>query len=239
MPKTENISINKMTAQWCEENAVPVWFLESTTSTNQFAKDQSMNPSVGVVLADHQSHGRGRENRTWANAASGATLLSTWCLPLSSAPQPIFSIRTGLVLFEALSATWPSVAWAIKAPNDIYIGDGKFAGILIEVEQQKTATAFIGIGANIFTAPQVDSQKTATLADHATVDNKKWSEFCGQFYKSLLEIQKDAHRSLLSKNEIDRLTAALEKYQGNQIKQLLPDGGLILKNNGSRHWNEL
>jgi BirA family biotin operon repressor/biotin-[acetyl-CoA-carboxylase] ligase len=235
-------SINRSTHSWCENHNVPSYFLDSIDSTNSWAKSFFKETDlIAVFLTDHQTAGRGRGGRTWTNSETGSTLLSTWCLRLEQTPQPVFAIRCGLMLWEALQSVWPGVPWAMKAPNDIYVDLGKFAGILIEVEQGlNNCNAFIGIGANIHSAPSGIDQTTFTLAGQPGVDiASTWPAFCNQFVKGLFELRKDAHRSLLTGREIDRLKTALSLYPKSEIQDVLPDGGLCLKNNDRIHWSEL
>lgn len=146
----------------------------------------------------------------------------------------------GLLLRESLRTAWPAIPWAIKAPNDIHADNGKFAGILIEVEQRGTqAKAFIGIGANILTAPAGVDQETFALASKTAVTDQAWGVFCQTFTRGLLNLSQDAGRSGLTLAEIQTLEAALELFPGSQVAHVLPDGGLVLKNDDRIHWNEL
>ena len=234
-------SINRQTHAWCENHNVPSHFLDTTASTNTWSKtDFKATDVIAVFLADHQTGGRGRGTRTWTNAAPGATLLSTWCLRLEQTPQPVFAMRTGLLLWETLAAVWPQVPWAIKAPNDIYVGDGKFAGILIEVEEGLSAiTAHLGVGANIGAAPDGIDQKTFALANAGPDSLERWPAFLNHWVKGLFELRKDAHRSRLTAAETERLREGLSHYPASQIREVLSDGGLILKNGDRCHWDEL
>jgi len=234
-------SINRQTHAWCENHNVPSHFADSIDSTNTWSKNDFKSTDViAVFLADDQTHGRGRGARTWTNAAPGATWLSTWCLRLEQTPQPIFSMRAGLLLSETLAAVWPQIPWAVKAPNDIYVGDGKFAGILIEVEEGVSATtAHIGVGANIGAGPAGIDQATFSLSSAGPELVERWPAFLNQWVKGLFELRKDAHRSRLTVSETTRLKEALGHYPFSQIQEVLADGGLILKNGDRRHWNEL
>lgn len=235
---THNIA--KLSQNWASENTWQCRYEESTDSTNAWAKtDYKASWGQALYLAAHQSRGRGRYQRHWVNAPDGATLLSTWCLTLSSPPQAVAPIRVGLALFDAFTRTWPDRAFSLKAPNDVYLNSGKLAGILVEVEQAADIRAFIGIGANIFAAPQVEDQKTSYLCEPGSLPRDKWFEFCHYLSHNLLEIRKDAHRALLTNSERELLLAALKKHPGNQIMEITADGSLTLMNGNRIAWHDL
>lgn len=234
-------SINQITYDIFLKKQWPSFFSPVTDSTNSWAKTDftGANPQA-LYLCDQQTHGRGRGAHTWSQAEPGSTLLSTWCLRLTQSPQPLLPVRVGLLLFESCLRTWPHLEWALKAPNDIYILDGKWAGILVEATQQsQNNCCYIGIGANIFSKPILDSQKTTALTDWVEFHEDDWLQFCYLFSQGLLQIQIDPARQNLLQNEIHSLEMGLKKFIGNQIQTLLPDGSLRLKNDDTVHWSDL
>jgi BirA family transcriptional regulator, biotin operon repressor / biotin---[acetyl-CoA-carboxylase] ligase len=235
------MSINEITHQQFLKQSCMSFFVKKTESTNFWAKQKFQGQfPFSLFLADEQTQGRGRNSNSWTNSTPGHTLLSTWCLSLASHPQPLFPLRVGLLLFEACKKTWPPLPWALKAPNDIYIGDSKWAGILIEVAQTPLSVcAYIGVGANILSAPKNVGQKTTALIDHTRLAENDWQAFCYFFYDGLLQIQKDPSRTKLTNTEILRLQSALEKYHDNKIQTVLPDGSLELESGETIPWSEL
>lgn len=219
----------------------PCFFVPQTESTNAWAKKEFHGQTpFALYLADQQSQGRGRGANSWSQAAPGSTLLSTWCLRLAQTPQPLFPLRVGLLLFESVLKVWPELEWGLKAPNDIYILDGKWAGILIEVSKIDLNTCcFIGIGANIYAKPEISGQKTTSLSDWTTVEDSHWHQFCREFHQGLTQLQLDPARQNLLPQEIQTLEYALKKYIGNNVKTVLSDGSLILKNEQTIHWSDL
>ncbi len=233
-------SINQLTQQIFEPQH-PCFFTPRTDSTNAWAKkDFHGQTPFALYLTDQQSHGRGRGSNTWNQAEPGSTLLSTWCLRLAQTPQPLFPLRVGLLLFESCLKIWPQLDWGLKAPNDIYILDEKWAGILIEVSKVDFNTCcFIGIGANIFAKPEIPGQKTTALSDWTSLEDSQWQQFCWNFHHGLTQLQLDPARQNLLPQEIQTLEYALKKYIGNNVKMVLADGSLILKNDQKIHWSDL
>lgn len=101
-----------------------------------------------LLVAEHQAAGRGRLGRGWESAA-GASL--TFSLGISMAPADWsgLSLAVGVAVAEALH---PAVQ--LKWPNDLWVGDRKLCGILVEtasfgVTQDARRYAVIGVGINV------------------------------------------------------------------------------------------
>ncbi len=113
-----------------------------------------------LLVAEHQSAGRGRQGRVWQSAA-GASLTFSLCLPLEVADWSGLSLAVGVALCEALDVAAPSAAGphiGLKWPNDLWLvnaagGPGagrKLGGILIEtVAAGAQRLAVIGVGLNV------------------------------------------------------------------------------------------
>ena len=109
-----------------------------------------------LLVAEHQTHGRGRQGRLW-QAAPGASLTFSLALPLAPRDWSGLSLAVGVALAEALDPQPPGGAPRIglKWPNDLWLVDGKgggrkLGGILIEtVAAGSRRLAVIGIGLNV------------------------------------------------------------------------------------------
>src|SRR5450631_2544892 len=86
------------------------------------------------IAASSQSAGRGRRNSAWASPPGN--LYATLLLSEPSAPEhaPQLSFVTALALHDAIAACAPQLGPLLKVkwPNDLLLGAGKIAGILIE-----------------------------------------------------------------------------------------------------------
>ena len=101
-----------------------------------------------VLVADHQSAGRGRRNRQWMSTPQGSLTFSLlWRFVSSSDAPTALSLAVGLGLQRAMAAL--GVAAAVKWPNDLLCRDRKLAGVLIETQTGDVKSAVIGIGINI------------------------------------------------------------------------------------------
>ena len=89
-------------------------------------------PAGTVLIADHQSAGRGRLTRTFETPPQVAVLLSTVLYPIrNSADQGWIPLIVGVAATNAISK-YCGLAPALKWPNDILIGDLKVGGIIAE-----------------------------------------------------------------------------------------------------------
>jgi len=111
--------------------------LASVTSTQEVAREL---PIGSIVVADHQTAGRGRLDRRW-EAPPGSALLASFVLE----PHPLLSLAAGVAAAEACG---PDVR--LKWPNDLMLRGRKLGGILVEVGGGK---AVVGIGINLTSAP--------------------------------------------------------------------------------------
>ena len=112
--------------------------LVTTASTQDAARNL---PIGSVVVADHQSAGRGRLDRRW-EAPPGTALLASFVV----APHPLLSLAAGVAAAEACGN-----GVRLKWPNDLMLEGRKVGGILVEVHADK---AIVGIGVNLTSAPE-------------------------------------------------------------------------------------
>ena len=112
--------------------------LGSVTSTQDVAREM---PIGSVVVADHQTAGRGRSSHSW-EAPPGAALLVSFVL----SPNPLLSLAAGVAAAEACGR-----GVRLKWPNDLLLDGRKVGGILVEASP---ARAICGIGINLTWAPE-------------------------------------------------------------------------------------
>ena len=122
------------------------WY-DEVDSTNQVAAGlvrQGAGEGL-VVVADYQTAGRGRRDRSW-EAPRGSSLLMSVVLRMS--PPGGVHIVTGAVALAAIAACEEvaGVAPLIKWPNDLVVNRGKLGGILGEVVG---GVAIVGLGLNV------------------------------------------------------------------------------------------
>jgi BirA family biotin operon repressor/biotin-[acetyl-CoA-carboxylase] ligase len=130
--------------------------LKEVDSTNNFLKSILSNskpvPEGTVIMAENQYAGRGQHQNTW-HAQPGKNLTFSLLLtPHFLTPQLQFHLTRAVSLgvYDALHPLLGD-ALKIKWPNDIYFGDRKLGGMLIEnmIQGGQMRNAIVGIGLNI------------------------------------------------------------------------------------------
>lgn len=138
-------------------SAVKIIKLKECSSTNAFAKELLKNekPVEGtVILASYQTAGKGQDKNSWESDPGENILMTMILYPdfLEISRQFKLSMAIALGISDFLKNLLPGHMIRIKWPNDIYIGDKKIGGILINNEimgtQFKHVIAGIGINVN-------------------------------------------------------------------------------------------
>jgi BirA family biotin operon repressor/biotin-[acetyl-CoA-carboxylase] ligase len=137
-----------------EDSAAIIW-LKLTDSTNDEARRRlDVLDNLSVVAARTQTSGRGQGDHTWTSEP-GQNLTFTFvlkfppCAPLAASEILRITQTVTYALREYLLSK--GVAARIKWPNDIYVGDKKICGILIEniLDGKQVAASMVGIGLNL------------------------------------------------------------------------------------------
>lgn len=121
----------------------------SVDSTMRLARREADEgaPHGTLVLADEQTAGRGRRGRTF-ESPPGDNLYFTVILRLPLAQHRLLPLILPLAVCEACCAE--GVEARIKWPNDIWVGERKLSGMLIDAELGPTGPlAMPGIGINV------------------------------------------------------------------------------------------
>ncbi|MEI6126911.1 MAG: biotin--[acetyl-CoA-carboxylase] ligase [Pseudomonadota bacterium] len=148
--------------------AKDIYYFESIDSTNRIAKEYAQTGASdgALVVAEEQTGGRGRLNRTWISPAGSSILCSCIMYPKISIAS-IFRITmlASLGVVRAIDRACGMEA-QIKWPNDVYINEKKVCGILTEFgsARDKTLYAVVGIGLNV----NFDIEKCPEISDSAT-----------------------------------------------------------------------
>ena len=135
--------------------------LDEIDSTNNFLRhlDTPDDYQMTLVTAEYQTAGRGADTNRWESAKGENLLLSLRVKPANLPVSRMFALSetTALAISDVLGAFLPLTSpkggrgVCIKWPNDIYYGDSKVAGILIENDLQgsRVQRSTIGIGINV------------------------------------------------------------------------------------------
>lgn len=141
-------ALSPAAAAWLQN--LKVFLAVDSTNTRMVAKAQSASVDGCVWLAELQTAGRGRRGRRWLTPFARNIALTLGCAA-SQSPSQLggLSLAVGLAVAHLLQGEGVANA-AVKWPNDIYIGDAKVGGVLIEVVTRAAACdCIIGIGLNL------------------------------------------------------------------------------------------
>ena len=133
--------------------------LDEAASTNAMLAERARAgaPDGLVVVADHQSAGRGRLDRTWSSPPGTAVTFSVLLRPrVALRSWPWIPLLTGYAVDKAVKAMGPDGLEAgVKWPNDVLVGEKKVAGILVErVDTPDGPAAVVGVGINVALSPE-------------------------------------------------------------------------------------
>jgi BirA family biotin operon repressor/biotin-[acetyl-CoA-carboxylase] ligase len=141
--------------------------VETTGSTNA---DLLTRHSAGedidgaVLIAEHQSAGRGRNGRAWSTPPRSQIALSVG-IAARDVPTTAWGwvpLLTGVAVVDAVRAT-TGVDANLKWPNDVLVGEGKLAGILAEVAAPDPVIV-VGLGLNVtLTAEEAPDPRATSL----------------------------------------------------------------------------
>ena len=151
------------------------WVAETgSTNADLLEAARAGAPAGTVLVADHQTAGRGRLGRQW-HAPPGSSLLASI---LFHAPDRAalhrYTQAVGLAAVDACHSV-AAVTPVLKWPNDLLVGDRKLAGVLAETAPTESAptendliAVVVGIGLNVNWPAElpVDLARTMTALNH-------------------------------------------------------------------------
>lgn len=144
-----------------------VHVVDEALSTNGLATQWAQGEAAEglVVVAEHQTAGRGRLDRVWETPDRAALTLSVVLRPdVEPARWPWLPLLIGVSVADALRTAGAPAQ--LKWPNDVLLGDRKVAGILVErVDTPIGPAAVAGVGINVSTtAAELPVPEATSLA---------------------------------------------------------------------------
>jgi BirA family transcriptional regulator, biotin operon repressor / biotin---[acetyl-CoA-carboxylase] ligase len=178
---------------------------ESIDSTNQYLKKFFHHPATIICLAEQQTLGKGRLQRTWHSPFGQNIYFS--CLYHFNAD---ISELSGLSLVIGLAVTkaiylFSGVQCHVKWPNDVIFNHKKISGNLIEVQAESHGAThtIIGIGINV-----------NMIDDTQSIITQQWT--------SLRHITHEIYdRNILCATLINTLFTYLERFEKNGLTDFI------------------
>lgn len=170
----------------CTSQLSVVSILDSCSSTNDYLLSCKLPPSnqFNLCVAVKQNAGRGRRAKTWSSAHSGIYLSVSWRVGSEIINQGWLLLMTAVRLAENLKALGVCKL-GVKWPNDLYYKDAKLAGMLLE---QRGNTAIMGIGLNIETPSEEQSNRRWIGLDQTGIAMPTYSELVASVVNAALAV---------------------------------------------------
>jgi len=128
-----------------------IYYFDEIDSTQNYALQISNNTNENgaIIIAEKQTHGKGRLNRKWYSPEGGIWLSVIIHPELQISDATIIPLAASLALCESIKKVH-KIKTNVKWPNDITIDDKKVAGMLIDtsIQGNKVENLVLGIGIN-------------------------------------------------------------------------------------------
>lgn len=168
-------------------------------STNKYLRERADNPDYArsIVLAESQSGGRGRRGKTWVSPFGANIYMSIlWDFERGAEGLEGLSLAVGVAVRRALLELGLEDV-QLKWPNDIYIGQMKLGGILLEMlgDPAGHCSVVVGVGINV-------SMPTTA----ATAIDQDWTDIVSQLAEPI-------SRNRLAAALINHILVVLDSFQ--------------------------
>jgi len=112
-------------------------------------------PAGTVVIADAQRTGRGRGGKQWASHSGAGVWMTVIERPRDAAAIDVLSLRLGIEAADAVDRLAEHPV-RLKWPNDLYVGERKLAGVLVEARWRDGRPEWVAIGFGMNVQPPDD-----------------------------------------------------------------------------------
>jgi BirA family transcriptional regulator, biotin operon repressor / biotin---[acetyl-CoA-carboxylase] ligase len=145
------------------------WSIDSTNSA-LLLRRAAASGQAEVLLAEHQSAGRGRRARRWLAAPGSSLCFSVgWQFAVMPADFGALSLAVGVALRRAVRAAC-GVELQLKWPNDLLFRQRKLAGVLIELRAEGAGAAYVVVGVGLNLALGADLRRNLAGAGAVATD---------------------------------------------------------------------
>ncbi len=159
-------------------------YLDTCSSTNALMREIANKGAEEkqVIIARHQSEGRGRLGRTFFSPDNSGLYMSILLRPNMPVENALeITTAAGIAVVRVLSK-YVTGALGIKWVNDVYLDMKKVCGILtestVDADGKKLKYAILGIGVNLFSPECGFPDDIKDIADSVFKTNSDSNMFC-------------------------------------------------------------
>ena len=221
-------------------------YFEELESTNEYAKKNNAHSDT-IVIASHQTSGKGRFNRQWKTSHSkDLTFSIVKSFNIRVDEIHLVNFYTSYMLLTVLKNYFlktPGLNFSLKWPNDILLNRKKIAGLLLDVKdlnsEFKKFIIGIGINCNGDIIPEELQVKATSLfrETNSEINRENFLVlFVTGFYENLFLLNnkndlmqkwKDNSHTISSKVSFRKVDD--DEEQPVTVTDIDPDGALIVK----------
>ena len=181
------------------EDDIDCLFFDSIESTSSFLTEIAYSKRTQLCIAREQTKGRGQHGRDWASQKDGSILFSLRkCFSVGSNLNGL-SLIIGMAIIKSIEAECQLSGLKIKWPNDVYFGNQKLAGILMENKIHiGTQYVVIGVGVNYQFDQKINIDSPWTDLSQIVKKLPSFDKLTALFIKNILSMMKDFELNTLS-----------------------------------------
>jgi BirA family biotin operon repressor/biotin-[acetyl-CoA-carboxylase] ligase len=183
-------------------NDIDSHFFDSIESTNSFLTNSPYTTKSQLCITREQTKGRGQHGRDWVSQKDGSIIFSIRKSFVEDTNLNGLSLVVGMAIIKSIEVECQLRGLKIKWPNDVYFGEKKLAGILMENSfNNGRQYVLIGVGVNF------------QLGEKMDIDTP-WTDL-SKIVKRLPDLQK------LTASLINNILLMSEDFQMNGLSSLL------------------
>ena len=183
-------------------NDIDSHFFDSIESTNSFLTNSPYTTKSQLCITREQTKGRGQHGRDWVSQKDGSIIFSLRKSFAEDTNVNGLSLVVGMAIIKSIEVECQLEDLKIKWPNDVYFGEKKLAGILMENSfNNGRQYVLIGVGVNYQLRERID------------IDTP-WTDL-SKIVKRLPDLQK------LTASLINNILLMSEDFQMNGLSSLL------------------
>ena len=157
-----------------KQRIIALEVVEQTNSTNDrvLSYIDVVSPGFYVCLAESQTAGKGRCGKNiWLSPKNGNLYLSVLYRnqTVRSRQSGWIALMSATEVVSALVTLYKISNLAVKWPNDIYCGNNKLAGVLVESKRDRYV---VGLGLNIFPPAKGEKKSGMAWLTHGEIDRR-------------------------------------------------------------------